>query len=183
MGEHDWTKEDGQERVSVCAKTEHPHYHARTQDKDFAILTLCSPLSFRREVQPICLPDTVSYYDHVSATVSGWGTLSAGGGPPNKLMEVNVTTMSNTECQEVYRTVTHSMICAKDEGKDSCQGDSGGPLITKERGGYYSQIGVVSWGRGCGHARFPGVYARLTEEMEFIEKNMKGFSCPKPLMK
>ena len=181
VAEHDWTEEDGQERHAVCGKIEHPQYNSRTQDKDFSILTLCSPLSFRREIQPVCLPSLPGpTYDNVVATVSGWGTLKSGGTQPNNLMEVNVTTMTNTECSTAYSRVTPSMICAQDNGKDSCQGDSGGPLITKESGEYYAQIGVVSWGFGCAHANYPGVYARVTQEINFIKNNMKGDSCPKP---
>ena len=182
VAEHDWSQEDGQERHAVCGKTEHPQYNSRTQDKDLSILTLCTPLAFRREVQPVCLPSLPGpSYDHVPATVSGWGTLSSGGAQPHHLMEVNVTTMPNTECSTAYGSVTPSMLCAKDKGKDACQGDSGGPLVTKESRDYSSQIEVVSWGFGCAHARYPGVYARVSSEMEFIKGNIGGSSCAKPI--
>lgn len=29
-------------------------------------------------------------------------------------------------------------------------------------------IGVTSWGKGCGHRRYPGVYARVQEAREWI---------------
>ena len=59
--------------------------------------------------------------------MSGWGTLESGGSQPDKLMEVNVTVISNAECNTAYAgAITDSMICARDDGKDSCQGDSGG---------------------------------------------------------
>ena len=54
-----------------------------------------------------------------------------------------------------------------------------GPLITDE-GGYYSQIGVVSWGRGCAHPELPGVYARVTEAESFIQDNIRGSTCLPP---
>ena len=43
------------------------------------------------------------------------------------------------------------------------QGDSGGPLVVMN-GANYEVQGVVSWGRGCGDAGYPGVYARVTRE-------------------
>jgi hypothetical protein len=98
-------------------------------DYDFSILTLCEEIIFKREASPVCLPaQSGSSYDGVTATVSGWGTLSLGGFQPQQLMEVDVSTLTNTVCNAAYGsgTVTASMICAAREGKDACQGDSGG---------------------------------------------------------
>ena len=65
------------------------------------------------------------------------------------------------------------MICAgyPEGGKDSCQGDSGGPLICNE-GGKAVFTGVVSLGLGCAAPNFPGIYARVTAVLNWIENNM-----------
>lgn len=50
------------------------------------------------------------------------------------------------------------------------QGDSGGPLMIND--GNWKQIGIVSWGIGCGKGQYPGVYTRLTSFMPWINKNL-----------
>ena len=55
------------------------------------------------------------------------------------------------------------MICAGEDGKDSCQGDFGGPMIDSK--GF--MVGIVSWGRGCGEAGYPGVYTELPYFIQF----------------
>jgi secreted trypsin-like serine protease len=65
--------------------------------------------------------------------------------------------------------VTDSMICAGEpdpspsaaQVKDTCQGDSGGPLVAKASNGAPVEVGIVSWGDGCGTPRVHGVYTRL----------------------
>ena len=66
LGEHDITKADGEQKVRVCSTTLHPHY--RGEDNDFAILRLCSPVSFSRDVSTVCLPSSSSNYDNVQVS-------------------------------------------------------------------------------------------------------------------
>ena len=70
-----------------------------------------------------------------------------------------------------YPFSAREMICAGDldrGGVDACQGDSGGPLARRDADGRWVQVGVVSWGRGCGRRWFPGVYTQLSRFAEGI---------------
>jgi trypsin len=146
-------------------------------------------------------PDTVPIGSAVS--VMGWGDTHPSDSVQNlavELMETEVFVMSNGECekssgrvggyemfgmsfggyeQSYEGQITSSMLCAKDEGEDSCQGDSGGPLVVRSDSGD-RQVGVVSWGIGCASPDFPGVYARISTEYDWIQETMcdLGFAPP-----
>ena len=185
LGEHDITRSDGEQLVTASQWISHPNYNQGSSNYDFAIVKLSQPVAFSSSVVPACLPSPTTNYDSVTATVTGWGTLSSGGSQPSKLQKVDVQTQSNSQCtgsSTAYRPgdITQAMLCAAAPGKDSCQGDSGGPLVTREGGSYYSLIGVVSWGFGCAQSNAPGVYARVTEELGWINKYVSGTTCPKP---
>lgn len=87
------------------------------------------------------------------------------------LQRVDVPIVGRAACQVSYgeESITDNMICAgfAEGGKDSCSSDSGGPIV--ENG---ILIGVVSFGRGCAEAGFPGVYTRLGNFVDWINENL-----------
>jgi len=176
LGAHGLTSSaSSEERFNAVRFIQHKDYDGSTYDTDIAIIVLAGSIDFTSsQIRPVCLPDNDSDdYDSVTATVSGWGTLESGGSQPDVLMEVDVPTMSNSDCRNSYgNAITDNMLCAGyDEGlRDSCQGDSGGPLIYNSGSGY-TLIGVVSWGYGCASPGYPGVYARVTQYLSWISTN------------
>ena len=63
------------------------------------------------------------------------------------------------------------MVCAGESGKDSCQGDSGSPLFFVT-GNEAQQVGIVSYGVGCGRDGWPGVYSRVEHYRKWIATTM-----------
>ena len=110
-------------------------FYRETLEHDLAILVLCRPLRFSGKVSSVCLPSktTGSTYEKVTAIVTGWGTIEAGGEQSKVLKEADLETVSAEECREAFgkdsngnEQITDSMLCAKADGRDACQGDSGG---------------------------------------------------------
>lgn len=155
--------------------TANPFNSAGSMSYDFVILKLSSALTFNADVQPACLPEA-NFAPDVAGQhcfVSGWGTLSSGASSlPTDLQWVGVKMMTNSQCSNSYGGgITDDMICAAEDGKDSCQGDSGGPLVCEVDGKAHI-TGVVSWGIGCAHPSYPGVYSRVTSVLSWIQSNM-----------
>lgn len=115
------------------------------------------------------------------AVTTGWGTTVAGAGAyPTALQQVSVTMRTDAECalgipggQSGYGSDyrASSMVCAGQTGKDSCQGDSGGPLVV-DQGGTWTQVGITSWGIGCG-GQYPGVYSRVAAFRDWIDEQIR----------
>jgi len=182
-------------RFDVDRIRKHQSYDKYTTDYDFSLIKLTTAVDFAAhpDIRPVCLPpDTTNDYSGVTATVTGWGTTSSGGSRPDYLMEVDVGVISNEQCGNDYGYgpdwITDTMLCAAvpGGGKDSCQGDSGGPLVYTSGDGVtagqnYDLIGVVSWGIGCADADHPGVYARVTNQLSWIQNYVAkdGEYCPR----
>ncbi|KAJ0182568.1 hypothetical protein K1T71_001937 [Dendrolimus kikuchii] len=155
----------------------HRGFDMRTLYNDIALLTLDQPLTFTKNIRPICLPTGGRIYAGTTATVIGWGSLRESGPQPSVLQEVSIPIWTNSECRLKYGAaapggIVDHMICAGKASMDSCSGDSGGPLMVSE-GGIWYQVGVVSWGIGCGKGQYPGVYTRVTSFLPWIQKNAK----------
>jgi len=100
----------------------------------------------------------------------GFGATSEGGPYPDKLRHVQLKYVDDDTCDSMYALAGYGIaeekeLCCRDSGKDSCQGDSGGPLYDRVSN---KLVGVVSWGIGCARADFPGVYAQVGSEIQWI---------------
>ncbi|XP_040183615.1 transmembrane protease serine 11F-like isoform X2 [Rana temporaria] len=155
--------------LSIRTIVIHENYTSGIVFNDIALIELSSPVYFTQYIQPVCLADTLTAVpDNSSCYVTGWGTLTDGGGSlPSILQQAQLMIISTSLCSssQMYGAIIKpSMICAGYiEGKiDSCQGDSGGPLVALQSNNRWSLIGIVSFGYGCAIANKPGVYTRVT---------------------
>eukprot|EP00534_Pseudo-nitzschia_fraudulenta_P010726 CAMPEP_0201215616 /NCGR_PEP_ID=MMETSP0851-20130426/189068_1 /ASSEMBLY_ACC=CAM_ASM_000631 /TAXON_ID=183588 /ORGANISM="Pseudo-nitzschia fraudulenta, Strain WWA7" /LENGTH=550 /DNA_ID=CAMNT_0047505113 /DNA_START=3213 /DNA_END=4865 /DNA_ORIENTATION=+ len=97
---------------------------------------------------------------------------------PRFVHDLTIEAISNSDCNQDFAyngAVKDSMLCAGkfDGTKDTCQGDSGGPLVKRTRRDDGTivdiHVGVVSWGAGCAHKNYPGVYARTSARSDWIK--------------
>ncbi|XP_060598304.1 chymotrypsinogen A-like [Ruditapes philippinarum] len=168
---------------TVHVESIHPHefFDKTTNNYDIALMKLSKRIDVTgRLTRPACLPQPADQFPADMCIVSGWGTTyydpTGHAKVTDQLEYINLRTISNAECSYYMgaSSVRSTNICAgvtQTGGKGPCLGDSGGPLICK-RDGVWKLAGVVSWGTGCGEARKPGVYTRVTQFLSWIENKM-----------
>lgn len=125
------------------------------------------------------LPTTIAF-------AMGYGATSFAKAMTNRLTNLNLTIVPNSECNtelpalaEAPNGVMDSQICAQDYilNRDTCQGDSGGPLQLNLPGRrrrqriHYHLIGVTSYGVFC-RSSYPSVYTRVSSYLDWIEQTV-----------
>ncbi|XP_014674731.1 PREDICTED: serine protease 30-like [Priapulus caudatus] len=176
LGEHDLYEREGNERYHrVAAAVSHPRYDEEIVDNDVALLRLASPA---RRSPPVCLPARrLTLPTGTPCVVLGWGKEhERRPEAASVLHEAEVPLVARRDCEKEYRRyhVSANMLCAgyKDGHADSCSGDSGGPLLCAAEG-RWRVYGITSFGRGCGlDGRF-GVYAKVSNFVEWIQLAMQ----------
>jgi len=183
--------ENGEFSLEATKVTIHADYQSTTDSAfDFAMIEVPS-LSDSRPADCVgcyataCLPTSLPEHGR-ACWVGGWGTTRSGGRVAKKQKEVGVNIFSEDYCRN-YTNYEEGDIdfdvefCAgkpdmngnglTDKGTDSCQGDSGGPFICDDDGSPVL-YGVVSWGIGCAHNGYPGVYANVFSQINWINNNL-----------
>jgi transmembrane serine protease 3 len=182
FGAHNLARaQPGQMTVPATRAVPHPEYNPDTTLNDIAVVKLSKPIKFTKTIQPACLPAKGEIVpDTAQGTVAGWGHTQEGAYDTSKiLMQVGVPVVSSDKCinnyRQIYMTISkREMLCAgySAGGKDACQGDSGGPLVFAGKDGYVLQ-GVVSFGEGCAREDKPGVYSRVSNYIDWIQRQVK----------
>uniref|UniRef100_A0A8C5GTW9 Plasminogen n=1 Tax=Gouania willdenowi TaxID=441366 RepID=A0A8C5GTW9_GOUWI len=143
---------------------------------DIALLKLERPVLINDKVLPVCLPEKDFIVpSRTECYVTGWGETQGTGGD-GTLKEAGFPVIENKICNRPSylnnRVKDHEMCAGNiDGGTDSCQGDSGGPLVCHSQNHFVLQ-GVTSWGLGCANAMKPGVYARVSKFVDWIQRTI-----------
>lgn len=146
----------------------HEAYDPSTKANDIALLKISNHTSLPSILLPIPLVEAPLVVEDTILTVSGWGKTTENGKISTELLKVDVPVVSHEKCTVKYPSVNENLqVCAGKPETDSCQGDSGGPLTGIDENGRVL-IGVVSFGKGCGRAGFPGVYTRVVPYTKWI---------------
>lgn len=136
---------------------------------DAAVLKLSSPVSGIAPIKLATASQDFLEKPGRDATVAGWGNTnqqSPDYNEPdfyaNRMREAQVPIVSDPTARSAYGSSYFSglMVAAGKTGKDTCQGDSGGPMFARADG-KFTQIGITSFGVGCGASGYPGVYAEV----------------------
>ncbi|XP_067005508.1 chymotrypsin-like protease CTRL-1 [Anabrus simplex] len=184
LGEYDVTSTREalrHEEYDVAGVVLYPGFNNATLAHDIALLRLRHPAKKRPHIDIVCLPKQGSSFpetgrgqNRINCVITGWGRRSEVSEHSVVLKEVTVPLWQNSVCEAALRqqfgpsySLPDTSICAGAEGRDACDGDGGGPLVC-EQGGQWYQVGVISFGIGCGRRNTPGVYTRVNMYEQWI---------------
>ncbi|XP_076305449.1 chymotrypsin A-like [Tachypleus tridentatus] len=158
----------------------YPQFDNASLTHDIALIRLVKPAKKKLNINTVCMPDRNFSDEELLSNnrcfITGWGKRREDSDHSLLLKEVNVPLWKHKDCERVLRkqfgpnfTLPNTAICAGTEGRDACDGDGGGPLSCEEKGHWY-QIGIVSFGIGCGRPNMPGVYTRVGSYRNWIHE-------------
>ncbi|KAF2906089.1 hypothetical protein ILUMI_00088 [Ignelater luminosus] len=165
-GHKEWRKG---ERHKIVRMIKHRDYEEIHYVNDTALIEVKEPFNMGTEMPVRLAGLNYVYKENSSATVIGWGVNETNSTIVQEtLYAVDVLVFSQEFCHETYGKgmLTDDMFCAGtyEGGRDACVFDSGGPLVQKN-----ILIGIVSWGGNCGDKTEPGVYAKMSYFIHWLE--------------
>jgi secreted trypsin-like serine protease len=158
---------DGQVRRPSEIRIDPAYDGDATHGADVALVRLSAPVEGIAPIEPVRPEERSRWEPGDTATIVGWGVTSeAGTAASDDLLAARVPIQPDSvmTAADAYgdKFRRSDMVGAGpvEGGSDACFGDSGGPLLIG-RGSTLRQIGIVSFGLGCGRPQHPGVYSRL----------------------
>ncbi|KAJ6647071.1 Venom serine protease 34 [Pseudolycoriella hygida] len=179
VGDHNYRTADETRYAALYKLSKvqiHPEYDPVENKNDMALIQTQYAMQFNEAVGAVCLPfrhvDSFEKFNNKIVEAVGWGASEFAGPPSPFLQKVKLNVISNSQCSEAYpEEISSDQLCTYSYDKDTCQSDSGGPLLyTEPSNNLLYLVGVVSYGRGCATEN-PGVSARVTSYMEWIQLN------------
>jgi hypothetical protein len=161
---------------------QHPYYNKqRDLDYDIGILGLTNKVTFTQHIRPICLPPAgKENFDNRMGLAIGWGHTKKYGRISDTLKSVQLPIMSNHDCRTktsyLEWQIKDRMVCAGYPSgiKDTCSGDSGGPLSAPDSATHrHILVGLTSHGKGCAERNHPGIYAKVSEFLDWITQHTR----------
>ncbi|XP_054450571.1 serine protease 44-like [Pteronotus mesoamericanus] len=153
----------------------------RVMENDIALALLEFPVNYSSYIQPVCFPEKAfPVQAGTECWVTGWGKLHEKGETVKQIQEAEQSLIYYEKCNAIFKKklrsstdfVKKGAVCGYNvQGKDSCQGDSGGPLVC-ELNDTWVQVGIVSWGYGCGRKGYPGVYTEVSFYKDWVIDHM-----------
>jgi len=161
----------------------HPNFNNATLVNDLALLKLDRPARKRQNIDVVCIPEKEDSGDADedinNCFVTGWGRRTESSDHSVVLKEISVPMWNHERCNEALQaqfgpgyTLPETALCAGAEGRDACDGDGGGPLVCGKQGQWY-QVGIISFGIGCGRPGVPGVYTKVGAFNSWIEEKIQ----------
>jgi trypsin len=177
----------GGERRDVARIDQHDGYNDVALVNDISLLILDRPLPLSESIAVVELAtveeSAARTEDGDLAVVTGFGAIEETGPVSDLLLEAELDTFGDDRCETLYRqdgdTVQgDTQVCAgRERGHvDACYGDSGGPLMVPvdEDRIDWRQIGIVSWGAGCGAPQRPTVYTEVSAFTDWLAERGVG---------
>ncbi|XP_020662943.3 serine protease 53 [Pogona vitticeps] len=174
----------------------HENYTHFEKGYDIALVRLAKPVSYNRDISPICLPQS----DHrfafgTQCWLSGWGDIATNVSLPKPMtlqeMAMDLITVDTCNCiysnlrnRRIVNPALPGMVCAMtpDRRRGPCKGDSGGPLVCLEKGHWF-QAGIMSFSLGCGQFYGPILLTETKAYASWIQRYVQGATFadqPKP---